>query len=277
MTRCGQALLILSLLVPPFAVSAADSAADGNNVVSLGHGALAELHPVIVNQANDAVYSRNVDYVAYSLAEVLAKFYPDWKRLINNEAVLVFRASGDYEPFMLFSEAFLGTAYLATQIAGRSAERPYDCWTEGGEEHCDLGYFLIWTDGNYPDKPQPWGVHELEVVRFESAYGETIPRTPDPEVQAGYAAYKQYCIECHRVNFQGGGKATDHVIRGGPLTLESLRFFLHRYRQLNPASYMPDFSGVLSDHETAAIYRYIRHMSDEQNLCHGEPRDPRCP
>jgi len=275
--RCGQILLIASLLVPPWAIGEPVSAVPEANVVSLTEEVFAALHPVVVHQAADAVYSTSIDYSAYPLAELLANVYPDWKRLIDDEAVLVFRASGDYEPFMLFSEAFVGTAYVATRIAGRGTEAPYDCWTEGGEEHCDLGYFLIWTDGNYPDKPQPWGIREIAVARFESAYGDTMPRTDDPQVQAGYAAYKQYCIECHRINFQGGGKATDHVVRGGPVTLDLLEFFLHRYRKLNPASYMPDFSGVLDSDETAAIYRYISHMSAEQNLCRGEPADSRCP
>lgn len=247
-----------------------------NRVVSLDAGLFEDLHTVIVAQHPDVVYGRNVDYEAYPLAELLAVAFPDWKRLLAEDAVLILRASGGYEPIMLFSDAFQGKAYVAVRIAGRDDEEPYDCWTEGGEEHCDLGYFLIWTDGFYPDRPQPWGTYELEVVRFENAFGDTIPLTDDERVQEGYALYKQYCIECHRINGQGGGKATDHVIRGGPVTPELLEFFLTSYRKANPASYMPDFSEVLSAGDIEALYRYLSHMSTEQNRCLIEPADPRC-
>ena len=269
--------------IPVFAPSHAGSAAGGqasspaaNRIVVLEPGLFSDLHTVVVSQHPDVVYGRDVDYEAYPLAELLVAAFPDWKRLLADDAVLILRASGGYEPIMLFSDAFQGKAYMAVRIAGRGGGDPYDCWTEGGEEHCDLGYFLIWTDGLYPDRPQPWGTYELEVVRFEDAFGDTIPLTDDIRVQQGYVAYKQYCIECHRINFQGGGKATDHVIRSGPISLEVLEFFLTSYRKTNPASYMPDFSDVLSPGDIDALYRYITHMSTAQNRCLAEPPDPRC-
>ncbi|MEO1203944.1 MAG: cytochrome c [Pseudomonadota bacterium] len=249
----------------------------GAQVVTLDDALFAGLQPVTVAQTPDVVYSKDVRYTAYPLAQVLVEAYPDWKRLIERDAVLIMRASGGYEPFMLFSEAFAGRAFVAVSLAGRMPDDPYDCWTEGGEQHCDLGYFVIWTDGLYPDRPQPWGTYELEVVRYEDAFGDTIPVSDDAAVHAGYTLYKQYCIECHRINFQGGRKATDHVVRGAPLTRELLDFFVRDYRKANPATYMPDFGEVLSAEQVDALYRYIRHMSENQNLCRDADRDPRCP
>ena len=85
MIRCGQILLIASLLVPPWAIGEPVSAALEGSVVSLTEEVFAGLHPVVVHQPADVVYSTSIDYSAYPLAELLAHVYPDWKRLIDNE------------------------------------------------------------------------------------------------------------------------------------------------------------------------------------------------
>jgi len=233
-------------------------------LVSLNKELLKGLHKVVVVQAPDPVYKRNVAYEAYPLSEVLTKAYPDWKELIANDAMLIMRATGDYTPMMSFSDGFSGRAYLATNIAGRSKDNPYDCWTEGGEEHCDLGYFLIWTDGFYPERPQPWGTYEMEVVQFEEVYADAIPNTDDEKVNAGFNLYRKYCIECHRVNDAGGSKATEHVARDIPLQQNTLEFFLFQFRKNNPSTYMPDFSDILTKNDAEKIMAYIDYMSRNQ-------------
>ena len=245
-------------------------------VIQLSDPLFEGLHQVVVRQSKDAVYKKSVEYEAYPFNEVLIKAFPDWKDLLSEDAQLILRAVGDYAPVMSFADGFSGRAFLATKIAGRTREKPYDCWTEGGNEHCDLGYFLIWTDGIYPDRPQPWGTFELEVVQFEEIYKDAIPNVDASRVAAGFKLYRKYCIECHQVNFTGGGKATEHVVRPVALDQNTLNFFLFQYRNANPVTYMPDFNGILTEDEAEQIFAYLDHMFQHQNICQLNPRDSRC-
>lgn len=265
----------LALLIAGAATAAAPGG--GERVVAFDERLFDGLGTVVVSQSPDIVYGRDVDYEAWPLAQVAARAFPDWKQLLAGDAVLILRAHGGYEPLMMFSDAFTGSAFVTRRIAGRTAGSPYDCWIEGGSKHCDLGYFLVWTDGFYPDRPQPWGITEIELVDFAAAFGNTVPRSDDSQVLAGFEAWKHYCIECHRVNFEGGSKATDHVVRGGPLTRELLAFFVRDYRRANPASWMPDFSNILGERDIDALYRYLSHMYRHHNVCSGTRPDPRCP
>ena len=247
-----------------------------NSVVKLERPLFDGISKVIVRQNPDAVYHRDVSYEAYPLSEVLIKAYPDWKQLLQQDAVLVMRAVGGYEPQMPFSDAFSGRVYLATNMLGRGPEQPYDCWMEGGEEHCDLGYFVIWTDGFYPERPQPWGTFEFEVVMFEEAFGDAIPNTDAPLVLEGFAKYRQYCLECHQINFVGGNKATEHVARPISLDQKALNYYLFNYRKHNSMTYMPDFNDKLSLDDAEEIMAYLDHMQQNQNICNLHPEDPRC-
>lgn len=230
-------------------------------IVTLDDKLLAGLHQVIVSQTPDIVFNRDLNYSAYPLSEVLIKAFPDWKELLAQDAVLIMRATGGYAPQMAFSDGFSGRAFIATNIEGRPTDQPYDCWQEGGEEHCDLGYYFIWTDGNYPERPQPWGTYELEVVQFEDVYGKIIPQTKDEVVLSGFETYQKYCLECHRINDLGGSKGTEHAQRPAPLQLETLKFFIFEYRKNNPSTYMPDFSEILKEKDANELMAYIDFMS----------------
>lgn len=244
--------------------------------VQLEEGFLDGLHKIVVKQTEDVVFKKEVDYEAYPLSEVLIKAFPGWKDLLAADAMLVMRASGGYAPQMPFSEGFSGRVFLATNIAGRGEENPYDCWMEGGKEHCDLGYFIIWTDGYYPERPQPWGTYELEVVQFEKAYADAIPHSEATAIAGGFELYRKYCIECHRVNFVGGSMGTEHVVREFPLDQEVLDNFVFQFRKNNPATFMPDFNDILTKTDTESILAYLDHMNQHQNICQKLPDDPRC-
>jgi mono/diheme cytochrome c family protein len=269
-------LLAVLALTAAGSVAVAGEAETGR-VAALDDALLDGLQTVVVSQSPDTVYGHEVDYEAWPMARIVTLAYPDWKQLVARDAVLILRAHGGYEPLMMFSKALTGEAYVTRRIAGRSADAPYDCWTEGGSEHCDLGRFLVWTDGRYPERPQPWGLRELVVVDFVDAFGRAIPDSDDPQVREGFELYKQYCIECHRVNFQGGRKATDHVVRDVKVSRESLAFFVHQYRRVNPATYMPDYRGILDGGDIDRLHAYLAHMFEHQNVCDRRPPDPRCP
>jgi len=272
---CGPLLAFLAL----FAADglAAGQRAEAGRVAALDDALLDGLQTVVVSQSPDTVYGHDVDYEAWPMARIVTHAFPDWKRLVARDAVLILRSHGGYEPLMMFGEALTGEAYVTRRIAGRSADAPYDCWTEGGSEHCDLGRFLVWTDGRYPERPQPWGLRELVVVDFVDAFGLAIPDSEDREVQQGFDLYKQYCIECHRVNFQGGRKATDHVVRDMKVSREALAFFVHQYRRVNPATYMPDYGEILDARDIDRLHAYLEHMFEHQNVCDRNPPDSRCP
>ena len=246
------------------------------SVVPLTDSLFQGMKQVVVSQEEDVVFKRPMQYQAYAFNEVLIRAFPNWKELLQEDAVLIMRAPGDYAPQMPFSDAFSGRVYLASQKVGGTEEQPYDCWEEGGEEHCDLGYFVIWTDGYYPDRPQPWGTYELEVVDFTSAYAAAIPNTNEQLVQEGFTTYRQYCLECHRVNFAGGIKATEHVVRKVPLERPLLEHFLFRFRKYDATTYMPDYNGILDSVDVDRIFAYVDFMSREQNACENAPQDERC-
>ncbi len=247
-----------------------------NPIVQLNDDLFEGMNKVVVHQSPDAVYKKDVSYEAFPLSEVLIKAYPEWKELLQQDAVLIMRAIGGYVPQMPFSDGFSGRVYVATNIEGRGSDQAYDCWDEGGEEHCDLGYFLIWTDGFYPERPQPWGTYEFEVIPFETAYGDAIPQSSEMNVIAGFNKYRKYCIECHQINFVGGNKATEHIARKIPLEQNLLDHFLFNFRKLDPTTYMPDFNGILTPGDSKEIMAYIDHMQTHQNYCVSEPDDPRC-
>ena len=257
------ALALVVLLSCQTSEQQATPTSTSNAIVPLNDTLFQNLHKVQVSQEPDAVFKRDIIYDAYPLSAVLIEAFPNWKSLINEDAVLLMRATGGYEPQMAFSDGFSGRAFVATNIYGRPADDPYDCWEEGGEEHCDLGYYFIWTDGFYPERPQPWGTYELEVVSFEEIYAKVIPETDHKPILQGFESYRKYCLECHRINDLGGSKGTEHVQRSAKLDQKTLDFFLFEYRKSNPATYMPDFSEILTTEQAAEILAYLDFMYEQ--------------
>jgi cytochrome c2 len=247
-----------------------------SRIVTLNEELFEGLHKVHVTQTPDLIYKRDVDYDAYPLSEVLIKAFPNWKSHVANNAMLIMRSSEGQTPVMAFSEGFSGRAFLATNFVGRGADKPYDCWKEGSIEYCDLGYFMIWTDGLFPERPQPRSTTELEVVQFEEAFKSVIPDTESEQVHAGFSLYRKYCIECHRVNFLGGTLATEHVARTVPVGKKLLDYYLFQFRDSLPSTYMPDFNGILDNRDADGIAAYLDYMNKHQNICDITPLDSRC-
>lgn len=227
---------------------------------SLSQELLESLPEARVWQENDILFGKPVQYEAVALTELLEAVFPDIHKYVALDYFLVLRAKGGYEPIVSLREAMSGRAFVTKAIAGLSAEAPLPCWEEAGQTNCNPHYFLIWSDGYYPDRPQPWGLTALELLPSDYLSQALAPRSDSLSISNGHGIYLQYCIECHSIKGVGGGVATDHVARDRPIATDTLRFFLFEFAKRDSEARMPDFSGLLDQQDVTDLQRYLEHM-----------------
>ena len=237
-----------------------NSSMEHSPVRTLSEDLFENLPVVRVWQERDILYNQPILYEAVPLDSLLKAAFPDIKDYAERDYTLVLRAKGGYEPIISLDAAMSGKAFVVRSIVGLDTEEGYPCWREAGQINCNPEYFVIWTDGYYPERPQPWGLFEVQLMPAQFLSQAIAPKDNSPEVSRGYTTYLKYCIECHNIGGVGGGVATDHAVRNRPVDRNLLRFFLFEFAERSPETSMPDFSGVLEQQDVSELQKYLKHM-----------------
>lgn len=201
-----------------------------------------------------------VSYRGVSLRTLLEHYYPkEWPGFDGE--IQLFALDG-YLGVVAAGKARTKDAYLAF---ARADGKPFRIDNYRQNEHdVALGpFYLVWNNRNDPELQKlgaygwPYQVDRIQLVS-ESTYDRLIPPGAPTSVQAGFSAFRTYCLNCH--NLQGvGGRKVDadmkQLVAGKSRT--ELRDWITAPKTVRPATTMPPLNTKLDDRERARVIGQI--------------------
>jgi len=109
-------------------------------------------------------------------------------------------------------------------------------------------------------RPAPSQVHEREaaaIVAYVKRLARgALPATP-PGVQLAAAVYARHCVNCHRIDGEGGTEGPDLSRVGAEHDVEKLKIWIKDPEAVDPDAEMPSFEKRLTAAELNAIAAYL--------------------
>jgi len=205
---CG-ALALASM--PVQSASDIEFKADGKTVKSLSVEDLRMIAPVVSLKVFEAHEKKDRIYRAIPVRPVFDKIFgKDWEKAQE----VVFTSIDGYQPSIPVAKFLAHDAYLAFAYED---DGPFTMVnTLQNNEKVPLGpLYLIWD--NLHSKAllesgasdMPYQIKTI-ALSLEAPYPNTLPPSgSSAQVQRGFAHFRKYCISCHTINGEGGGKAPE--------------------------------------------------------------------
>ena len=185
--------------------------ADGKTVKSLSVEDLRMIAPVVSLKVFEAHEKKDRIYRAIPVRPVFDKIFgKDWEKAQE----VVFTSIDGYQPSIPVAKFLAHDAYLAFAYED---DGPFTMVnTLQNNEKVPLGpLYLIWD--NLHSKAllesgasdMPYQIKTI-ALSLEAPYPHTLPPSgSSAQVQRGFAHFRKYCISCHTINGEGGGKAPE--------------------------------------------------------------------
>jgi len=176
-----------------------------------------------------------------SLPEIYDK---SWK--FTEEMVLT--CLDGYAPSIPVEEFINYTAYLA--FAPVPGEK-FSIENIGqNEKNVSLGpFYLVWDNIKHMEIKDegasfwPYQVESIDLVSFSDKFPKLAPKKEaSTEVKKGFLAFRRYCLSCHTIHQEGGGKAPDLTQATKTHKKDWLKKFIDNPRSLRPESKMVQFN-----------------------------------
>ena len=124
-------------------------------------------------------------------------------------------------------------------------------------------FYLVWDNRNDPELQHegaygwPYQIYQIELVP-QALYSQLIPPGAPASVQAGFAVFKTYCLNCHNLQGIGGRKVeTDMKQLVTGKTRAQLRDWINAPKTIRPDTTMPALNTKLDDRERARVIEQI--------------------
>lgn len=221
--------------------------------------------PVQQVSLDDPTYKQRKSYRGFVFRDLLTKTgFP----ALQDDDTLVLTATDGYAPT-------LAAALLQQQraiLVFAEADKPDFGFTplqQGKGMSSPAPFYLVWPDAGKAAGQFAWPYQlvRIELTRFSERYARVIPvDTAPPQVQEGFALFKQHCLKCHSINLQGGGlgpelNAPKNVTEYWQL--HDLKAFIRDPESYRYQSKMPAF-GHFSDAQTDAVLAYLQQMRQQK-------------
>lgn len=214
-----------------------------------------------------------VTYEGWPLVKVFDALYGQaWRK----SEVTWFECADGYRPTIDTEELKSGDAWLVIKKKGQKDFRLINKLHHG--EVVELGpLYVVWD--NLKNKKRrdlgasgwPYQVVKVEFTSFDKIFPKLAPPPKSSlQVQRGFAAFKNHCLACHKVNGEGGDKAPELNI---PVNITEYidSKWLKRWI-LDPASIrrgtlMPSFQSLTNaDLMTEDVISYLKAMRSRKIL-----------
>jgi hypothetical protein len=229
---------------------------------------------VIEPHASDARHEVAVSYTGFPLAPLLDRWFGS--RWSAPDAEVLFLARDGYRSAIaadaLRQERTL-LAYARSDGAAFVVDNP-----EQNQAAVPLGpYYLVWDNRAAPDRLAR-GTHgwAYQVVAVEVRSGQDdralLPRESGPDLEAGFADTKKYCLGCHAVRGVGGRKyPLDLAVAACRWDDSALKGWLREPSAMRPGTTMPALNRNLAAPEReraiGRIVGYLRAIGREATAC----------
>ena len=154
----------------------------------------------------------NREYRGFPLRDVLTAVYGEnWKEAEE----ILFTCSDGYQPSVPSIKFKTYESYLVYTSPDK------DEFTLVNElqnnEVVQLGpFYLVWDNIKYPElkaeggSDWPYQVTTIDLINFSDRFPNMAPPGNSSEgVKGGFLAFRRYCMTCHTVNGEGGGKSVE--------------------------------------------------------------------
>jgi len=172
--------------------------------------------PKIDIEVFDPVENRNKTFRGVSTNALLDLIYGEQWR--NREELLTTALDG-YQSSFPVERLLKYDSYVAYE----QIDRPQFILIKAADgKLVDLGpFWLIWNNITYPELKAsvsyawPWQLAGFELVKFADLFANSIPPADSSEqIQTGFLSTREFCMNCHKVNGDGGKKAPDLIQAG---------------------------------------------------------------
>lgn len=170
---------------------------------------LAGAKPVTVFEPHESVKR---EYGGFSMNSILTAVYGEsWK---DAEEIL-FTCSDGYQPSIPSVKFNEYSAYLV--YAGSGGEGFSLINKLQNNEHVELGpFYLVWDNLKHPElraeggSDWPYQVTTIDLISFSDRFPKMAPPKDSSDgVKNGFIAFRKYCMTCHTINGEGGGKSVE--------------------------------------------------------------------
>lgn len=260
--------LIAVLLLSASAALASEPALtfkrDGQAVARLTTAELEKKVPPQTVSFDDPFHGgRKKTFRAFPIAALMKAVYGDaWQDEEHTEASLI----------ALDGYASQASAAKLSEKGGFLAFADVDdpAWEPIGHKKANPApYYLFWTEAGQSTEneyPWPWQLATIDLIRFEKAYPEVVPR----DAPKGSAAYKGFllfrgrCMRCHAINQEGGKIGPDLNAPQSIVQYRTKDWLKSWIRQPSKYRYtqMPDHLD-LKDADLEALYEYFKVKSSQ--------------
>jgi mono/diheme cytochrome c family protein len=266
-----SALFACTLALAPMpARSASDIEfkADGKTVKNLSVEDIRAITPVVSLKVFEAHEKKDRVYRAIPVRPVFDKIFgKDWEKAQE----VIFTSIDGYQPSIPVAKFLAHDAYLAF---AHDDGAPFTMVnTLQNNEKVPLGpLYLIWD--NLHSKAllesgasdMPYQIKTI-ALSLEAPYPNTLPPSgSSAQVQRGFAHFRKYCISCHTINGEGGGKAPELNYPASVIEYikpEYLKRWIEHPQSIRYNTAMPALGQEIPDRDKVAdeIILYLKVMS----------------
>jgi mono/diheme cytochrome c family protein len=241
---------------------------DGKTVKSLSVEDLRMVAPVVSLKVFEAHEKKDRVYRAIPVRPVFDKIFgKNWETAQE----VIFTSIDGYQPSIPVAKFLAHDAYLAF---AHDDGGPFTMVnTLQNNENVPLGpLYLIWD--NLHSKAllesgasdMPYQIKTI-ALSLETAYPNTLPPSgSSAQVQRGFAHFRKYCISCHTINGEGGGKAPELNYPASVIEYikpEYLKRWIEHPQSIRYNTAMPALGQEIADRDKVAdeIILYLKVMS----------------
>jgi mono/diheme cytochrome c family protein len=242
--------------------------ADGKTVKSLSVEDLRTIAPVVSLKVFEAHEKKDRVYRAIPVRPVFDKIFgKDWEKAQE----VIFTSIDGYQPSIPVAKFLAHDAYLAFAYEDGGPFTMVN--TLQNNEKVPLGpLYLIWD--NLHSKAllesgasdMPYQIKTI-ALSLETPYPHTLPPSgSSAQVQRGFAHFRKYCISCHTINGEGGGKAPELNYPASVteyIKPEYLKRWIEHPQSIRYNTAMPALGQEIPDRDKVAdeIILYLKVMS----------------
>ena len=254
--------------MPAQSASDIEFKADGKTVKSLSVEDLRTITPVVSLKVFEAHEKKDRVYRAIPVRPVFDKIFgKDWEKAQE----VIFTSIDGYQPSIPVAKFLAHDAYLAFAYEDGGPFTMVN--TLQNNEKVPLGpLYLIWD--NLHSKAllesgasdMPYQIKTI-ALSLEAPYPHTLPPSgSSAQVQRGFAHFRKYCISCHTINGEGGGKAPELNYPASVteyIKPEYLKRWIEHPQSIRYNTAMPALGQEIPDRDKVAdeIILYLKVMS----------------